>query len=39
MFMNLLYNMPLYRLPSAADNLIIHATLGCSFNQCSFCAT
>lgn len=35
---NLMYDMPLYRPPSEADNLIIQATLGCSFNQCSFCS-
>jgi len=32
------YDMPLYRPPSEGDNLIIQATLGCKFNQCSFCA-
>ncbi len=36
--MNLLYDQPLFRPPSEGDNLIIQATLGCSFNQCSFCA-
>jgi radical SAM superfamily enzyme YgiQ (UPF0313 family) len=36
--MNLMYDMPLYRPPSEADNLIIQVTLGCSFNQCSFCS-
>ena len=30
--------MPLFRPPSEGENLIIQATLGCSFNQCSFCA-
>lgn len=30
--------MPLYRPPSEGNNLIIQATLGCSFNQCSFCS-
>lgn len=32
------YQMPLYRPPSEANNLIIQATLGCRFNQCSFCS-
>lgn len=36
--MSLHYDMPLFRPPSEGDNLIIQATLGCSFNQCSFCA-
>jgi radical SAM superfamily enzyme YgiQ (UPF0313 family) len=32
------YDMPLFRPPSEGDNLIVQATLGCSFNQCSFCS-
>lgn len=36
--MPLIYDMPLFRPTSEGDNLIIQATLGCSFNQCSFCA-
>ncbi len=37
--MNMLnYDMPLYRPPSEGNNLIIQATLGCSFNQCTFCS-
>jgi len=32
------YDMPLYRPPSEGRNLIIQATLGCSFNQCAFCS-
>ncbi len=36
--MPLNYDIPLYRPPSEGDNLIIQVTLGCSFNQCSFCS-
>jgi len=36
--MPFIYDMPLFRPPSEGDNFIIQATLGCSFNQCSFCA-
>ena len=32
------YDMPLYRPPSEGQNLIIQVTIGCSFNQCSFCS-
>jgi hypothetical protein len=32
------YDMPLYRPPSEGENLIIQATLGCSFNHCTFCS-
>jgi hypothetical protein len=32
------YDMPVYRPPSEGPNLIIQATLGCSFNGCSFCS-
>ena len=32
------YDQPLYRPPSEGRNLIIQATLGCSFNRCSFCS-
>lgn len=32
------YDEPLYRPPSEGRNLIIQATIGCSFNRCTFCA-
>ncbi len=32
------YDMPLYRPPSEGNNLIIQATLGCSYNRCTFCS-
>lgn len=32
------YDFPLYRPPSEGSNLIIQATLGCSFNRCTFCS-
>lgn len=35
--MALNYDYPLYRPPSEANSLIFQVTLGCSFNQCSFC--
>ena len=35
--MMLSYDYPLYRPPSEASSLIIQATLGCSYNECSFC--
>ena len=31
------YDGPLYRPPSEARSLIFQVTLGCSFNECSFC--
>jgi len=35
--MTLNYDYPLYRPPSEANSLIFQVTLGCSFNECSFC--
>ena len=35
--MMLNYDYPMYRPPSEAKSLIFQVTLGCSFNQCSFC--
>ena len=35
--MGLEYSYPLYRPPSEANSLIFQVTLGCSFNQCSYC--
>ncbi|MGB0749961.1 MAG: B12-binding domain-containing radical SAM protein [Magnetospiraceae bacterium] len=34
----MMYDMPLYRPPSEGRNLIIQATLGCSFDGCTFCS-
>ncbi|MEO9308888.1 MAG: radical SAM protein [Nitrososphaera sp.] len=35
--MMLNYDYPLYRPPSEAHSLIFQVTLGCSYNECSFC--
>ena len=35
--MELVYDYPLYRPPSEANSLIFQVTLGCSFNEFSFC--
>ncbi|HSB50252.1 MAG TPA: radical SAM protein [Nitrosopumilaceae archaeon] len=35
--MMLNYEYPLYRPPSEAQSLIFQVTLGCSYNECSFC--
>jgi radical SAM superfamily enzyme YgiQ (UPF0313 family) len=34
----IVYDMPLYRPLREGANLIIQATLGCSFNRCTFCS-
>ena len=31
------YEPPLFRPPSEADSLILQATLGCSWNNCTHC--
>jgi len=36
--MPILYDMPLYRPPSEGNNLIVQATVGCSYNLCTFCS-
>lgn len=36
--MTIAYDMPLYRPPSEGSNLIVQATLGCSYNHCTFCS-
>lgn len=36
--MQLDYDLPLYRPPSEGRSLIIQATIGCSFNACTFCS-
>ena len=39
MFFPLLrYDEPVFRPPSEGPNLIIQATIGCSFNRCTFCS-
>lgn len=34
----MIYDMPLWRPPSEGPNLIIQASIGCSFNACTFCS-
>ncbi|KAA3614432.1 MAG: radical SAM protein [Planctomycetota bacterium] len=33
----IVYQEPLFRPPSEANSLILQATLGCSYNECTFC--
>ena len=33
----MIYDMPLWRPPSEGNNLIIQASIGCSYNHCTFC--
>ncbi len=37
LFSPVTYNEPVFRPPGEANSVIIQATLGCSWNQCSFC--
>ncbi len=32
------YDAPLFRPPSEAESLILQATIGCSYNKCTFCS-
>lgn len=32
------YDYPLFRPPAEAENIILQVTLGCSYNNCSFCS-
>lgn len=36
--MPITYDTPLWRPPSEAESLILQATIGCSYNRCSFCS-
>ena len=31
------YELPLYRPPSEANSYIVQATIGCSWNKCTYC--